>query len=341
MCTSSGRERPAEQRVLADEVDAQPDHGLREQSDDRVPIRRVRIEDHDAALRHGLAQPNGPARRPQYPRREPRQHPGASGRVDDGSRRESRGLGGARSKRRQRAGANVAAQSSKCGSGDSRSGARMSDGDAAPFANVVRSDRCAPSADAMPALRLRRLPAVCRSDRGRRRDQPLPARRRCRHRRAGVADRPPRRCRSIARTASTCRSRSRESMKPGASAARCASMRARSMRSSARAKRMHAVLPALCTGCELCLPPCPVDCIDMVPAGTRVESRGRARRERALRGAQRARRSSAATPALVVRGRAGRRQALADACRKPKRSPQRSRAPVHAAQRPATAAADR
>jgi Na+-translocating ferredoxin:NAD+ oxidoreductase subunit B len=32
-------------------------------------------------------------------------------------------------------------------------------------------------------------------------------------------------------------------------------------------KRMHGVLASLCTGCELCLPSCPVDCIEMVPAG--------------------------------------------------------------------------
>jgi len=31
------------------------------------------------------------------------------------------------------------------------------------------------------------------------------------------------------------------------------------------AKRMHTVLPALCTGCDLCVPPCPMDCIAMVP----------------------------------------------------------------------------
>jgi electron transport complex protein RnfB len=29
---------------------------------------------------------------------------------------------------------------------------------------------------------------------------------------------------------------------------------------------MHAVIAADCTGCELCLPPCPVDCIALVPA---------------------------------------------------------------------------
>jgi electron transport complex protein RnfB len=29
---------------------------------------------------------------------------------------------------------------------------------------------------------------------------------------------------------------------------------------------MHTVLAQLCTGCELCIAPCPVDCISMVPA---------------------------------------------------------------------------
>ena len=28
---------------------------------------------------------------------------------------------------------------------------------------------------------------------------------------------------------------------------------------------MHTVVTALCTGCALCLPPCPVDCITMHP----------------------------------------------------------------------------
>ncbi len=30
---------------------------------------------------------------------------------------------------------------------------------------------------------------------------------------------------------------------------------------------MHVVIAPLCTGCELCVPACPVDCIVMEPAG--------------------------------------------------------------------------
>jgi electron transport complex protein RnfB len=33
------------------------------------------------------------------------------------------------------------------------------------------------------------------------------------------------------------------------------------------AKRMHTVVPQWCTGCDLCLPPCPMDCIAMVEVG--------------------------------------------------------------------------
>ena len=28
---------------------------------------------------------------------------------------------------------------------------------------------------------------------------------------------------------------------------------------------MHTVIAEECTGCDLCVPPCPVDCIDMLP----------------------------------------------------------------------------
>jgi electron transport complex protein RnfB len=28
---------------------------------------------------------------------------------------------------------------------------------------------------------------------------------------------------------------------------------------------MHTILPSLCTGCDLCVAPCPVDCISMMP----------------------------------------------------------------------------
>jgi len=32
------------------------------------------------------------------------------------------------------------------------------------------------------------------------------------------------------------------------------------------ARQMHTIIESECTGCELCLPPCPVDCIALVPA---------------------------------------------------------------------------
>jgi electron transport complex protein RnfB len=34
---------------------------------------------------------------------------------------------------------------------------------------------------------------------------------------------------------------------------------------------MHTVIEELCTGCDLSLPPCPVDCIDIVPPTPRIE----------------------------------------------------------------------
>ncbi len=69
---------------------------------------------------------------------------------------------------------------------------------------------------------------------------------------------------------------------------------------------MHTVVAAECTGCELCLPPCPVDCIALVAvddrplarervmqrathARTRFDARNtRLARERAARDARRA-----------------------------------------------------
>jgi electron transport complex protein RnfB len=31
------------------------------------------------------------------------------------------------------------------------------------------------------------------------------------------------------------------------------------------AKLMHTVITDACTGCDLCVAPCPVDCIEMIP----------------------------------------------------------------------------
>jgi electron transport complex protein RnfB len=74
---------------------------------------------------------------------------------------------------------------------------------------------------------------------------------------------------------------------------------------------MHTVLTELCTGCELCLPPCPVDCIAMAPAtgadAVWDEARAAAARDREAR----------------RRARLGRRRALA--------SPQAKQAAVAAA----------
>ncbi|MCG9062529.1 RnfABCDGE type electron transport complex subunit B, partial [Laribacter hongkongensis] len=38
------------------------------------------------------------------------------------------------------------------------------------------------------------------------------------------------------------------------------------------AKQMHTILSSECTGCELCLEPCPVDCIRMEPIPTTVQN---------------------------------------------------------------------
>jgi electron transport complex protein RnfB len=50
------------------------------------------------------------------------------------------------------------------------------------------------------------------------------------------------------------------------------------------AKLMHTVIAGLCTGCDLCVPPCPVDCISMPPAPADMagwdEARATAARDR-------------------------------------------------------------
>jgi electron transport complex protein RnfB len=97
-------------------------------------------------------------------------------------------------------------------------------------------------------------------------------------------------------------------------------------------QQMHTIITELCTGCELCLPPCPVDCIAMVPAAAaeavwdegradsareRYERRrmrlGRRQAERAVRAAARAGRNlaspqakRAAVQAALARARAKR-----------------------------------
>jgi electron transport complex protein RnfB len=84
-------------------------------------------------------------------------------------------------------------------------------------------------------------------------------------------------------------------------------------------KRMHGVLSALCSGCELCVAPCPVDCIAMVPAGrewgeddaksARVRHAGRARRLANAAAAARvheSRKRQAAIAAALARARARR-----------------------------------
>ena len=38
------------------------------------------------------------------------------------------------------------------------------------------------------------------------------------------------------------------------------------------AKHMHTVIARECTGCELCLAPCPVDCIQMIPLAQTIST---------------------------------------------------------------------
>ena len=109
--------------------------------------------------------------------------------------------------------------------------------------------------------------ALCRRHRERRRaDQPVSAGRCGGHRAARRVDgqaSPASQPGERDRRAAPARDRS---TRPGASAARCACRLAPSTASSARRSRCTPSFPELCTGCELCLPVCPVDCIGLVAA---------------------------------------------------------------------------
>jgi electron transport complex protein RnfB len=48
-------------------------------------------------------------------------------------------------------------------------------------------------------------------------------------------------------------------------------------------KLMHTVIAAECTGCALCIPPCPVDCISMAETGENATSEERRRRAQHFR----------------------------------------------------------
>ena len=159
----------------------------------------------------------------------------------------------------------------------------------------------------MPALRLRRVQAVCRSDRRRRRDQPLPARRRRRHRRAVDADRTARRsARSCARRAHAVRDRAhrRGVVHRLHAVHRCVSGRCDRRRGETHAHGAACALHGL-----RALPAALPRRLHRHDAGaTRVEPAGRARRARALRGAQlRAKTRAGKSARASFRPTAGRR----------------------------------
>jgi electron transport complex protein RnfB len=79
---------------------------------------------------------------------------------------------------------------------------------------------------------------------------------------------------------------------------------------------MHTVIAPLCTGCRLCVPPCPADCIAMAPAHapwTAADARAAKRRA-----AQRKRRLERLAPRSEA-DPARRRQILADALARARR----------------------
>ena len=76
---------------------------------------------------------------------------------------------------------------------------------------------------------------------------------------------------------------------------------------------MHAILPSLCSGCELCVAPCPVDCIAMVAGRPRVDARRRRRRARSAPRARRAARRSASGSRSARPSPRSRRRAARDA----------------------------
>jgi hypothetical protein len=135
-----------------------------------------------------------------------------------------------------------------------------------------RQDRRHPAADAVRPVRLPGLQALRPGHRqGRGRNQPVPARRRGGHPQAG---RPAR-----ARIQAALRRARRRKAEVGrghrrapASAARCASRPARSMPSSAPPSRCTPWSRRCAPAANCAWPPCPVDCIAMVPVAETVDT---------------------------------------------------------------------
>ena len=151
------------------------------------------------------------------------------------------------------------------GSASQRRDATMNRHARTPSARACRPARRRAAAAAMPALRVRRLPSLCRGHRARRGDQPVSS--------GGDAviaalaamtDTPW--SRSIPRAARRT-AYGRPHRRSPVHRLHALPLRLPLDAIIGAAKRMHTVLPSLCTGCELCIAPCPVDCIVIVPAG--------------------------------------------------------------------------